>query len=206
MKTVTLLAKVDNQKCTACRTCERVCPVLAIKVVDRQALVDTERCRGCANCEQRCPSAAITMIKREEPLMVGVDVNSVDYGEIVALCAAARLHPEQHVCYCVGTRAEEVAAAILLGAKTPEEVSLATGVRTGCTIECIQPVLRLLEAAGCELQPPKGGWQWYGRTATAWDLPEDIKIKYDARGFYFDEDRALFDRLIEEGKKGGEGK
>ncbi len=205
MKTVTLLSRVDEQKCIGCRTCERVCPVLAIKVVDRKALVDADRCRGCANCEQRCPTGAVTMVRREAPLTIGVDINSVDYGEIIALCEKAKLHPEQRLCYCVGTRADEVAAAILLGARTPEDVSLVTGMRTGCTIECIQPLLRLLEAAGCELQPPEGGWQWYGRTATAWDLSEDIKQKYDSRGFYFDEDRALFEKLVEEGKKGGAG-
>lgn len=204
MKTVTLLSKVDSSKCTGCTTCERVCPVLAIKVVDRKAVVDDENCRGCANCEQRCPVNAITMVKREKPIEVGVDVSKSDYKEVVELCAKAKLHPEQHICYCVGTRAEEVAAAILQGAKTPEEVSLKTGVRTGCTIECIQPVLRLIEAAGYELTPPKGGWQWYGRTATAWDLPESIKQKYSSRGFYFEEDKALLDKLVEEGKKEAE--
>lgn len=203
MKTVTLLAQVNSAKCTACRTCERVCPVLAIKVVNRTAVVDAQRCRGCANCEQRCPEYAVSLIKRENPLLVGIDVNKVNYEDVVELCAKAKLHPEQHICYCVGTRAEEVAAAILSGVHTPEEVSLVTGVRTGCTIECIQPVLRLLEAAGCELKPPKGGWQWYGRTATAWDLPESVKQKYASRGFYFDEDKALLDRLVEKGKKGG---
>ncbi len=204
MKLVTLLAQVDTDKCKGCRTCERVCPVLAIKVVDRKAVVDPERCRGCANCEQRCPDYAVTMIKREKPLQVGVDVHEVNYDEVVALCAKAKLHPEQRICYCVGTRADEVAAAIIKGARTPEEVSLVTGARTGCTIECIQPILRLLEAAGCELKPPEGGWQWYGRTATAWDLPEAVKQKYSSRGFYFEEDRAVLDKLVEEGIKGGD--
>lgn len=203
MKLVTLLAQVEEDKCKGCRTCERVCPVLAIKVVNRKAVIDAERCRGCANCEQRCPDYAVTMVKRDKPLVVGIDVGEVDYKEITALCAKAKLHPEQHICYCVGTRAEEVAAAIIKGARTPEEVSLLTGARTGCTIECIQPILRLLEAAGCALEPPQGGWQWYGRTATAWDLPEAVKEKYASRGFYFEEDRALLDKLVEEGKKGG---
>jgi len=143
------------------------------------------------------------MVKREKPLHIGVSTDEVDYDEIIDLCAKAKLHPEQHVCYCVGTRAEEVAAAIIKGARTPEDVSLMTGVRTGCTIECIQPILRLLEAAGCELTPPKGGWQWYGRTVTAWDLPESVKQKYAFRGFYFDEDKEVLDELIEKGKKGG---
>lgn len=204
MKLVTLLAQVDESKCKGCRTCERVCPVLAIKVVNRKAVVDAELCRGCANCEQRCPDYAVTMIKRDKPVQVGVDVSEVDYKEVVALCGKAKLHPEQTICYCVGTKADEVAAAIIKGARTPEEVSLLTGVRTGCTIECIQPILRLLEAAGRELQPPKGGWQWYGRTVTAWELPEEVKQKYSSRGFYFDDDRKVFDELVAEGQKGGD--
>ncbi|MEY7999233.1 4Fe-4S binding protein [Clostridium sp. Mt-5] len=202
MKKVTLLPYVDNDKCKACRTCEKVCPVLAIKVKNRQAVVDADRCRGCANCEQRCPFDAITMIKRDKPLEIGVDVNSVNYDDIIDLCVKAHLHPEQTLCYCVGVRAEEVAAAILKGAKTPEEVSLETGIRTGCTIECIQPILRLLDAAGCELNPVEGGWQWYGKTATAWDLPEEVKKKYSSRGFYFEEDREVLDKIIDGCKKG----
>jgi NAD-dependent dihydropyrimidine dehydrogenase PreA subunit/bacterioferritin-associated ferredoxin len=203
MKTVTLLSQVDSSKCTGCRTCERVCPVLAIKVVQRKAVVEAEHCRGCANCEQRCPVNAVTMIKRKTPLEVGVNVNSVNYDAIKKLCRQAKLNPEQTICYCVGVRAEEAAAAILKGAKTPEEVSLATGVRTGCSIECIQPVLRLLEAAGHELRPVEGGWQWYGRTVTAWDLPEAVKRKYAARGFYFEEDRKVLDEIVAGDQKGG---
>ncbi|MCG0278514.1 MAG: 4Fe-4S binding protein [Thermanaeromonas sp.] len=196
MKVVNLVAVVDEEKCKACRTCERVCPVLAIKVENRKAVVDAERCRGCAACEQRCPDYAITMVKREEPVVVVVNMDGVDYNQVIELCRRARLHPEQIICYCTATRAEEVAAAILQGARSPEDVSFMTGVRTGCKVECIQPILRLLKAAGIEPAPPKGGWQWYGRTPTVWDIPEEVKQKYASRGFYFDEDIKLFERVI----------
>lgn len=196
MKTVTIVAQVQPDICTGCKTCEKVCPVLAIKVVDKKAVVDRDKCRGCANCEQRCPSYAVKMIKRDVPLEIGVDVSKFDPAEIRALCEKANLNPEQVLCYCVGVRAEEVAAAILSGAKTPEEVSSMTGIRTGCTIECIQPLLRLIKAAGLELVPVKGGWQWYGTTITAWELPEEVKQKYSSRGFYFDEDKKLLDRVV----------
>jgi Pyruvate/2-oxoacid:ferredoxin oxidoreductase delta subunit/bacterioferritin-associated ferredoxin len=196
MKIVNLVAVVDEEKCKACRTCERVCPVLAIKVENRKAVVDAERCRGCAACEQRCPDYAITMAKREEPVVVAVNMDGVDYDKVVELCRRARLHPEQIVCYCTATRAEEVAAAILQGARSPEDVSFMTGARTGCKVECIQPILRLLKAAGIEPAPPKGGWQWYGQTPTVWDIPEKVKQKYASRGFYFDEDIKLFERVI----------
>ncbi|MEW6301406.1 MAG: (2Fe-2S)-binding protein [Thermodesulfobacteriota bacterium] len=104
------------------------------------------------------------------------------------------MHPQQVICFCTGTRAEEVAAAILGGARTPEELSFRTGVRTGCKVECIQPVLRLLEAAGVRPARPKG-WQWYGRTATVFEVPAEVRRKYSARGFYFDEDEALLRRV-----------
>lgn len=196
MKHVTMKAVVDQDLCIGCKICEKVCPVYAISVTDRKAHSDTDKCMACANCADRCPRYAIKMVEREEPFDVGVDVSKFDYEQIRALCEKAHLNPEQVVCYCVGTRAEEIAAALLSGATTPEEVSAMTGARTGCTIECIQPVLRLVQAAGNELHPDPNGWQWYGVTVTAWDIPEEVKEKYNSRGFYFDEDRELLDKIV----------
>lgn len=203
MKKVTLLAKVNQDKCKGCKICEKVCPVLSIKVKDKKAVVDADLCRGCANCEQRCPFYAVEMVKRETPLEVGIDTSKYDQEKIRQICEKANLNPEQVICYCVGTRADEVAAAFLAGAKTPEDVSLMTGARTGCTIECIQPVLRLVQAAGYELEPNKDGWQWYGVTPTAWDLPEVVKEKYNSRGFYFEEDKELLDKIVHTKCEGG---
>lgn len=104
----------------------------------------------------------------------------------------------------MGVRAEEVAAAILEGAKTPEEVSSKTGIRTGCTIECVQPLLRMIDAAGLELKQVENGWQWYGITPTAWTLPETVVEKYSKRGFYFQEDRELLDRVVHTKPEGAE--
>jgi Fe-S-cluster-containing hydrogenase component 2 len=196
MKNITMLAVVDENVCTGCKICEKVCPVLTIKVVDRKAKVDSDACTGCSNCEQRCPFYAIKMVKRDEPIQIGVDISKFDQDEIREMCEKAHLNPQQTLCYCVGVRAEEVAAALISGAKTPEEVSAMTGMRTGCTIECIQPLLRMVEAAGNELVPIKGGWQWYGTTATAWTIPDKVKEKYGSRGFYFEEDRKLLDEIV----------
>lgn len=207
MKLINLMAEIDREKCTNCKVCESVCPVLAIKRENREVVIEQARCHGCGACEQRCPYYAITMIKRDPPIKVGVDVNTVDYDKIIEICNKARLNPEQIVCFCTATRAEEVAAAILNGAKSPEDVSFMTGVRTGCKVECIQPVLRLLEAAGIELKPPKNGWQWYGRTATVWEISEKVKKKYSSRGFYFDEDLELLNKVVSARLQGGrEGK
>jgi ferredoxin len=196
MKRVTIVAKVEQKDCIGCKTCQKVCPVLAIQVEDKKAKVNEDACRACANCADRCPVYAITMVKRDKPFEVKVDPGKFDREKINALCVKAHFNPEQVLCYCVGVRAEEVAAAILDGAKTPEEVSSRTGIRTGCTIECIQPILRLLDAAGVPLERNSDGWQWYGKTVTAWDMPEEVKQKYDSRGFYFKEDRELLDKIV----------
>ncbi len=195
MKRVTILAKVDPNICTGCKICEKVCPVYAVKVSDRKSQVSEPDCRGCANCADRCPVHAITMVKRAEPFTVGVDVSRFDPGEIKELCAKAHFNPEQVLCYCVSVRAEEVAAAILEGCDTPDKISSRTGIRTGCSIECIQPILRLLAAAGIPLKPDLNGWQWYGQTVTAWTLPQEVKNKYGSRGFYFEEDKALLEQI-----------
>lgn len=196
MKLVTLMPLVDSTKCIGCRTCEKVCPVVAISMQDKRAVVDLERCRGCANCEQRCPENAIVMEKREVPVVAKADFEGLDYEEIAALCRRAKFNAEQIVCYCTGTRADEVVAAIMRGARTPEDISYMTGIRTGCKVECIQPILRLLEAAGIEPQPVPGGWQWYGRTITAWEIPQEVKEKYASRGFYFAEDVEILNRVV----------
>ncbi|MDA8406833.1 MAG: 4Fe-4S binding protein [Deltaproteobacteria bacterium] len=196
MKLVTLKPVVDIEKCKGCKTCVKVCPVLAMSMEEKLAVVNVGLCRGCGDCEQRCPEYAITMVLREEPAMAKVEIEGIDYQEIVNLCRKARFHPEQVICYCTATRADEVAAAIMRGAKTPDEISFVTGIRTGCKVECIQPILRILEAAGIEPKPSPGGWQWYGRTITAWEIPEEVKKKYANRGFYFDEDIDLLNRVI----------
>ena len=195
MKVVSLLAVVDADKCNGCNICESVCPVLAITRENRKAVIEELRCSGCAACEQRCPKYAITMVKRAEPRVVMTDVGAVDYTQVEELCRKARLNPEQLICYCTATRAEEAAAAILQGAHSPEEVSHRTGARTGCKVECIQPILRLLDAAGIQPERPKG-WQWYGRTPTAWEIPKEIKEKYSSRGFYFEDDLKLLDAIV----------
>jgi len=204
MKRVTLLAEVQHDVCRGCKVCEKVCPVLAISVSDKKANVKADECRGCTNCESRCPFYAIKMVKREEPFTIGVDASKHDAKTIREMCEKAHLNPEQILCYCVGVRAEEVAAAILEGAKTPEEVSSRTGIRTGCTIECVQPLLRMIEAAGIELKRVENGWQWYGITPTAWTLPETVVEKYSKRGFYFEEDRELLDRVVNTKPEGEE--
>jgi formate hydrogenlyase subunit 6/NADH:ubiquinone oxidoreductase subunit I/bacterioferritin-associated ferredoxin len=195
MRLINTLAVILDDKCTGCKICAQVCPTLAITMepvpgtkAKKLAVVHEESCTGCTACEQRCPFDAIQMTKLEEPRLIGVDVQSCDSEAIRKLCYDAHLHPEQIVCYCTSTRAEEVAAAILQGADSPDKISQATGLRTGCTVECLQPAMRLLRAAGVALEAPSGRYQWYGATPTIWEIPDHVKEKYAQRGFYFDAD------------------
>ena len=70
----------------------------------------------------------------------------------------------------------------------------ACGVGSGCGIECNQPILRFLEAAGKTFERPKQSYQWYGRTATVWDVSD--KVKKEHPGFRFDSDRDLLDSVV----------
>lgn len=204
MKVISLKPVVDQAQCIGCGICAKVCPSVAIAVIAKKAVIAEEHCRGCGGCNQRCPVEAIAMVRMEKPYQVAVAIDDVDYAAITRLCIAAKLHPEQIICYCTTTRAEEVAAAILKGARSPEELSRQTGIRMGCKVECIQPVLRLLQAAGITPERPPG-YQWYGLTPTVWDIPEAVKEKYNSRGFYFDEDIKLLEQVVHASVKKEEG-
>jgi len=49
----------QRDRCTACRTCVRICPQQAIAIVDRLAVVDDARCIRCYCCHEVCPEAAM---------------------------------------------------------------------------------------------------------------------------------------------------
>lgn len=202
MKVVNVHAKVNMERCRGCKTCALVCPTYAIKVKKKEGKIevqiDEKLCVGCWNCEQRCPEYAIEMVSCS-PYLLETDPSKFDHLQIETLCQKARYHPKQVVCYCTASRAEELAAAILNGAKTPDQLVLATGVGSGCGIECNQTIQRFLWAAGLEYIRPKESYQWYGRTITAWEVSQEINKKYPI--FRFKEDRQLFDRIIMAGKK-----
>jgi NAD-dependent dihydropyrimidine dehydrogenase PreA subunit/bacterioferritin-associated ferredoxin len=198
MKVVNVHSQVIPEACKGCKTCQMVCPVYAVAVSREggkpRVDIDLKKCVGCWNCEQRCPEHAIRMVPCE-PYTLTTDVSRFDYGEIQALCRKARFHPKQVVCYCSASRAEELAAAVLGGAKTPDAVVLATGIGAGCGIECNQPVQRFLEAAGMRFERVKESYQWYGRTATVWEVSPEVKAKHAT--FRFAEDRELMDRIAD---------
>ena len=157
---------------------------------------NVDDCRGCINCADRCPASAIVIEPRKEPYTVGVDPAECDPGEIMRICRVANLHPKQIVCYCTDVRAGEIAAAILKGAKTPEDVSRMTGARTGCTVLCVQSIIKLLEVSGNPVQA-MGTHQVYGKTFTVWDVDPALKQRDEKRGLHFDADMQLIEKVFE---------
>jgi NADPH-dependent glutamate synthase beta subunit-like oxidoreductase/bacterioferritin-associated ferredoxin len=155
-----------------------------------------EACRGCINCAERCPASAIEIVPLAKPFSVGVDPAAFDPDEILRICKRVKMHPKQIVCYCTNTTAGEIAAAILKGAKTPEEISLMTGARTGCTVLCIQSIIRLLDATGARVTSEETH-QCYGKTFTVWDFEPRIKKRYQQQGYHFDEDIELIEKVFE---------
>ncbi len=157
-----------------------------------------EDCRGCSNCSSRCPSVAISLKELDEPYTVRVEIEDSIKEQVRDICVRAKIHPESIVCFCTSTRAMEIAAAIVKGAKSPEDISKMTGARTGCGVLCIQPIFRLMLAAGCELGTSHQSHVWYPTAPTLWDIPSHVVEKYEGRGFRFEEDKAFYQELISE--------
>lgn len=194
---VTMVAEIIGDNCTGCRLCEMVCPTVAITMRKRKddeigpgknlAIMHGESCYNVQACLEICPDEAIVMRELEEPFEVDVDVDSVDQAEMVALCKKSGLSPRMVICPCTTTTASELAAAVLKGASTPDELSRMTGVRTGCSELCLQPMFDILAAAGhTDMQRnPRSGFQWYGRAGDLFSMvqpdgtvPDEIEEKF----------------------------
>ena len=122
MKIVQFVSRVDPEKCNGDKRCEKLCPSGAIKVVDKIAVVQQDRCVACGKCSEVCREDAVEMVRRIQPLTIAFDMESVDPEKIQALCAQAGLLPDLPLCACTGTTVGEIAASIIDGAKSPEDV------------------------------------------------------------------------------------
>ncbi len=200
MKKVHVLSQVDEERCIGDKICENVCPTGAIKVVKKKASVDEKKCAACLKCLDVCGEGAIRIVPRAQPLILGVNPEEVDQTRLRELCHKAHLDPEKPICVCTVTQAKEVAAAILKGAQSPEEVTLMTGIRTSCGMWCMAPVLRLLRAHGVDMTPPEG-FRWYNAEPALWDIPAEVARKYPE--YCLEEDRQLFHEGILDNIVGG---
>ena len=60
-------AVVNRELCVACGSCQKVCPVGAIRVYKGlYAQPDEARCIGCGRCAKECPASVITVEARHE--------------------------------------------------------------------------------------------------------------------------------------------
>ncbi|MGA2317182.1 MAG: FAD-dependent oxidoreductase [Thermodesulfobacteriota bacterium] len=184
----------EAERCLSCEChiCELVCPTGAIEIVERRTKVDEKKCVACCKCWDACQQNGIQMVPRPEPIIFGLDPAEVDQTRLKELCIKANLHPRQYLCLCSETRVDEAAAAVLKGAKSPEEISLMTGARSACGVYCMEPMLRLLKAHGVEIIPPKS-YRWYNITPSIWDVTPELAKKYP--NYYLEEDKKVFRKI-----------
>jgi NAD-dependent dihydropyrimidine dehydrogenase PreA subunit/bacterioferritin-associated ferredoxin len=173
------LAQVDESKCTGCELCESVCPAGAIEIVERKATINGDRCIDCQRCIDRCNKEnAISRAPRPSAIIRYVDYSDVDQLQLKTLCGKAGLLPDMPVCGCTRTTGKEAVAAILKGAKTPEDLCAMTGLRAGCGIYCITRIFQLLQACGIELDNPPDR-RWIKLTLSLSDIPEEKVAQID---------------------------
>jgi electron transfer flavoprotein alpha subunit/NAD-dependent dihydropyrimidine dehydrogenase PreA subunit len=58
------MLKIDIDKCTGCKICEKICPFGAIFVGDKVAQIQ-DNCTLCGACENSCPVGAISIERRQ---------------------------------------------------------------------------------------------------------------------------------------------
>ncbi len=185
MKTISHEIEIIDQNCTGCFRCERACPTGAIIMVGpkKQALavVDNSRCIACARCIDSCDDDAMLLVDRAEPLVVGFDSSRTSKEAIKALCDTAGIDPKQSVCWCSGSAATEVAAAIIAGHDTFEDLALATGVQSGCLMYCAVTIRRLLVAASGDAEATSKVRR-YPSGQGLMDIPSELAAKYPTFG------------------------
>jgi ferredoxin len=57
-----MVARINEDTCTACGACIQVCPVEAIKLDFGSVKVDPNQCTGCGTCVEECPVEAVSLV------------------------------------------------------------------------------------------------------------------------------------------------
>ncbi len=73
------LPSVNQELCTGCGACERICRFNAIPVIKGSPLVLPELCHGCGGCSLICPEGAITETMREIGTIEEGDKGTIHY-------------------------------------------------------------------------------------------------------------------------------
>jgi hypothetical protein len=61
-----------EELCAFCGNCEAICPVEAIKILDRKVVRDTNRCWLCLRCTRVCPTGALVSTMKQEEFQLGL--------------------------------------------------------------------------------------------------------------------------------------
>lgn len=67
------VAKIDQQICQGCGTCEDVCKFEALSFLDNMTRIDESLCMGCGICVEKCPNQALSLSRdasKGEPLEI----------------------------------------------------------------------------------------------------------------------------------------
>lgn len=90
-KVYTEIPEVDQEKCTGCGDCAKVCRFRALTVVGGKVMVFQELCHSCGGCMVACPEDAITEGKRELGTIEEASLDNVTFikgtlrvGEVMA--------------------------------------------------------------------------------------------------------------------------
>ncbi|MBR3584695.1 MAG: FAD-dependent oxidoreductase [Oscillospiraceae bacterium] len=139
-----------------------------------KASVDRERCVDCGMCWEHCNYGAVEMVQLEKPIIHTVPpvVEPEYYDTIKAILKEVHHYPNEPLCNCSMATAWEVVYAILKGAHTYEDLTVATGIRSGCSIYCIGDTLEIFEAAGYPQTPPENG-NWHTPKVNLYNLSEE---------------------------------
>lgn len=174
--------QVIEDNCTGCYLCERICPTAAIVMEGPKsaaiAVVDNTKCVSCLRCIDICDDDALLSLDRQEPVKFGIDPASVDQAVLGELLRKSNLDPDGMSCICSLTTNKEVAAAVIAGAKTMEEVALASGAQSGCLMYCFAPIHRLVTTHWGEMPAPTTKNKWYPTSMTLMDVPEDVACRH----------------------------
>jgi ferredoxin len=182
VKAVNQVVKIVDENCTGCYRCERTCPTGAISMVGPRkgalAVVNEPTCIACFRCIDVCDDDAITIAELDEPNVVGTKARDFDPAEVRELCARAGMEPDQMACLCSSTKVKELAAAVIGGAETYEQLAIATGAASGCLLYCSVPMRRILTARYGEVAQDKRHLRRYDTDQVLLDIPEDAADQY----------------------------
>lgn len=178
MKVVNYEIEVIEENCTGCYLCERICPTAAIVMVGPKsaaiAVVDNDKCVACFRCVDICDDDALLAPERTTPISFGTDPASVDQVVLADLLRRSNLHPDDTSCVCTNTPNKEIAAAVISGAKTMEEVALRSGAQSGCLMYCFAPIHRLVTEYWGEMPESTTKNKWYPSSLTLMDVPDEV--------------------------------